>query len=120
MGTAELLEPPVQASFTFPVISGINENDSDAECYAHVSTFLRVQADLGYLMKDISEVDTTESENVRLIAQAGHGAVILQVGEGNYAARYQNFVKHYPEIIKRSPNARIFDLRLDDRITVKE
>ena len=42
------------------------------------------------------------------------------VGEGNYAARYQNFVKHYPEIIKRSPNARIFDLRLDDRITVKE
>ena len=116
----KLLEPPVQASFTFPVLSGINEGDSDAQCYAHVSTFLRVEADMGYLMKEISEVDTTDSENVRLVAQADHGAVILLVGEGNYAARYENFVKHYPEIIKRSPKARIFDLRLDDRITVKE
>ena len=42
------------------------------------------------------------------------------VGEGNYAARYQNFLKHYPEIAKRSPQARTFDLRLDDRITVKD
>jgi hypothetical protein len=42
------------------------------------------------------------------------------MGESNFARRYQNFVGHYPEIRKRSPEAKAFDLRLDDRITVKE
>jgi len=116
----KLLEPPAKSQFAFPVISGITDNDTDAQTSQHVATFLRVQADMGYLMKDVSEVDTTDPENVRLIAQADTRAVILLVGEGNYAARYQNFLKHYQDIVKRSPKAKIFDLRLDDRITVKE
>jgi cell division protein FtsQ len=116
----KLLEPPAQSQFTFPVLSGITDTDTDAQCYQHVLTFLRVHSEMGYLMKEISEVDTTDAENVRLVAQVEHRAVILLVGEGEFASRYQNFVKHYPDIAKRSPNARIFDLRLDDRITVKE
>ncbi|MBS1859863.1 MAG: FtsQ-type POTRA domain-containing protein [Acidobacteria bacterium] len=116
----KLLELPAQAQFAFPVLRGIKEGDSEEECAAHVATFLRVQAEMGYLMKEISEVDTADPENVRLIAQEDNRAVTLLMGEGSYGARYQNFVKHYPEIIKRSPNARMFDLRLDDRITVKE
>jgi cell division protein FtsQ len=116
----KLLEPPPQAQFSFPVLSGIGDNDSEQQCYEHVLTFLRVQSDLGYLMKEISEVDTTDPENVRLIVQADNRAVVLLAGEANFAQRYQSFVKHYPEIIKRTPTARIFDLRLDDRITTKQ
>lgn len=116
----KLLEPPAQSQFAFPVLSGITENDTDAQLQDHVNTFLRVQSDMGYLMKEVSEVDTADAESVRLVVQAENRGVILLVGEGNYAARYQNFVKHYPEIVKRSPKARVFDLRLDDRITVKE
>ena len=116
----KLLDPPAQSQFAFPVLRGITQNDSDVRAADHVATFLRVQSDLGYLMKEISEVDTTDAESVRLIVQADNRAVILMVGEGNYAARYQNFLKHYPEIAKRSPQARTFDLRLDDRITVKD
>jgi hypothetical protein len=119
-GHGKLLEPPPQSQFAFPVLNGIREAMTDAQSFEHVQTFQRVQADMGYLMKDVSEVDTTDAESVRLVVQAGNRAVILMMGEGNYASRYQNFVKHYPEIIKRSPNARIFDLRLDDRITVKD
>ena len=116
----KLLEPPAKSQFAFPVISGITDNDTDAQTSQHVATFLRVQSDMGYLMKEVSEVDTADPENVRLIAQAESRAVILLVGEGNYAARYQNFLKHYQDIVKRSPKAKVFDLRLDDRITVKE
>jgi cell division septal protein FtsQ len=116
----KLLELPAQAQFAFPVLRGIKEGDSDEDCAARVATFLRVQADMGYLMKEISEVDASDAENVRLIAQEENRAVVLWMGEGSYGTRYQNFVKHYPEIVKRSPNARVFDLRLDDRITVKE
>jgi cell division protein FtsQ len=116
----KLLEQPAQAQFTFPVLSGIGENDSDQQCLDHVSIFLRVEEELGYLAKEISEVDTSDAENIRVITQMDQRAITLLMGDGNYARRYQNFVKHYPEIVKRSPQARIFDLRLEDRITVKE
>src|ERR1035438_10218353 len=42
----------------------------------------------------------------------------LLLGDGNYAQRFQNFLNHYPEIRKGSPLAKVFDLRLDGRITV--
>jgi cell division protein FtsQ len=116
----KFLEPPAQAQFAFPVIRGISENDSDAQCQDRVGTFLRVQEDLGYLANEISEVDTADPENIRIITRMDRRALTLLMGDGNYARRYQNFVKHYPEIVKRSPQARIFDLRLEDRITVKE
>src|SRR3954451_17118664 len=116
----KLLEPPHQAEFAFPVLRGIGENDSEAEVLNHVRSFLRVEDDLGYLAKEISEVDTADPENIRLITQVDGRAITLLAGEGNYAQRYQHFVKKYPEIVKRSPAARIFDMRLDDRITVKE
>jgi hypothetical protein len=44
----------------------------------------------------------------------------LHLGDSNYAQRFQNFLSHYPEIRKGSPQAKVFDLRLDGRITVKE
>ncbi len=116
----KLLEPPPQAQFAFPVLRGIGENASDAECLDHVRTFQRVEEDLGYLAKEISEVDTADPENIRIITQVDRRAITLLIGDGNYARRYQHFLKKYPEIIKRSPLARVFDMRLDDRIIVKE
>jgi hypothetical protein len=44
----------------------------------------------------------------------------LELGDGNYARRLQNFLLHYPEIRKHAANVTTFDLRLDDRITAKE
>jgi cell division protein FtsQ len=115
-----LLDPPVQAQFSFPVLSGIGDSDTEREGAEHVATFLQVEQDLGYLAKEISEIDTSDPENIRIITQKDSRALTLLMGEGGYARRYQNFIKHYPEIVKRSPQARIFDLRLEDRITVKE
>jgi hypothetical protein len=75
---------------------------------------------MGYLSKDISEVETTDPDNIHVVTQMDHRAVTLLMGEGNFARRYKHFVNHYPEIRKRSPAAKAFDLRIDDRITVKE
>jgi cell division protein FtsQ len=115
-----LLDPPPQAQFTFPVLSGIRERDPLEQRRERVRTFLRVQEEMGYLLKDISEVDAGDPDNIRLVAQVGNRGLELLLGDTNFARRYQNFLTHYPEIQKRSPEAKIFDLRLDDRITVKE
>jgi cell division protein FtsQ len=115
-----LLEPPPQAQFAFPVLGGVREEESEAVRRERVRALLQVQEEMGYLAKEISEVDATDLENLRIVSQVDHRVVTLLVGDGNYARRYQNFVSHYPEIRKRSPEAKAFDLRLDDRITVKE
>jgi cell division protein FtsQ len=115
-----LLEPPAQAQFAFPVLSGIREGEPEDQRREHVRTFLRVLEELGYLSKDISEVDAYDSDNIRMVAQVDNRAVVLTMGDGNFARRYQNFLSHYTEIRKRSPTVKSFDLRLDDRITVKE
>ena len=115
-----LLEPPAQAQFAFPVLGGLREDETEAQHREHVRAFLQVQEEMGYLIKEISEVDTTDPENIRIVSQVDHRAVTLLMGDGNYARRYQNFVAHYPEIRKRSPQAKAFDLRLDGRITVRE
>jgi len=118
--TGVLLDPPAQAVFTFPVLSGIGEGDSAQVRRERVRTFLDFQADMSYQAKDVSEVDATDPDNVRIVAQVGNRALELLMGDRNFGRRYQNFLTHYPEIQKRSPEGKVFDLRLDDRITAKD
>jgi cell division protein FtsQ len=118
--TGVLLDPPAQAQFAFPVLSGVRDTDSAAERRERVRTFLRVQEDMGYLAKDISEVDASDPDDVRLVAQVGNRALEFLMGDSDFGRRYQNFLNHYPEIQKHSPEVKVFDLRLDDRITAKE
>ncbi len=115
-----LLEQPLQARFSFPVLNGVREDDTEDQRAEHVRAMLRVQDDLGYLAKDVSEIDTTDPDDISIVAKAGDRAVTLRLGDSNYAQRYQNFLSHFSEIEKHSPGVKVFDLRLDDRITVKE
>jgi cell division protein FtsQ len=115
-----LLEPPAQSQFSFPVLSGVRDEETDAARRSHVRAFLQVQEEMGYLAKEVSEVDATDPENIRIVAQVDRRVVTLFLGDGNYAQRFQNFLNHYPEIRKGSPQAKVFDLRLDGRFTVKE
>lgn len=115
-----LLDPPPQAQFAFPVLSGVREEETEDQRAEHVRAMLRVEEDLGYLAKEVSEIDASDPDNIRIVAKAGGRAVELTMGDQNFAARYQNFLAHFAEIEKHSPGVKSFDLRLDDRITAKE
>ena len=115
-----LLEQPAQGQFSFPVLWGVREEETETERRGHVRALIQVQEEMGYLAKEISEVDATDADNIRVVAQVDRRVVTLLLGDGNYAQRFQNFLNHYPEIRKGSPLAKVFDLRLDGRITVKE
>jgi cell division protein FtsQ len=115
-----LLEPPPQSQFAFPVLSGVREDETEVSRRERVRCLLRVQEDLGGLAKDVSEVNAADPDNIRMVAQVDRHAVELIMGDANFGARYRNFIKHYPEIRKRSPGARAFDLRLADRIAAED
>ena len=115
-----LLDPPPQAHFAFPVLSGVRQDETEDQRREQVRALLRLQEDMGYMAKDVSEVNTADPENIRIVAQVENRAVELMMGNGNFAQRYQNFLAHYPEIGKRSPNVKSFDLRLDGQVTARD
>jgi cell division protein FtsQ len=115
-----LLEPPPQAQFTFPVLSGVRESETESQRRERVRCLLRVEEELGSPFQNVSEVNAADPDSIRIVAQVNHRTVELILGDHNFATRYGNFLKHFPEMQKSSPGARTFDLRLDDRIMAED
>jgi len=114
-----LLDPPAEAQFSFPVLSGVREDETDPQRREQVRALLRLQEDLGTLAKDISEVNAADPNDLRMVAQVDNRAIELAMGQDDFGRRYRNFLNHYPDIKHTSPDVNSFDLRLDDRITAK-
>ncbi len=115
-----LLDPPSRAQFTFPVLMGLSEDQSDAERRVRVRAMQNLMDDLGPSGQNVSEINAAAPDDLTVVAQVEGRPLELKLGDGNYAKRLQNFLLHYPEIRKHAANVSTFDLRLDDRITAKE
>jgi len=116
-GEGVLLEPPPQSHFTFPVLSGVYEEQTEPERRLRVQAMQRLIANLGPLAQDISEVNAEAPENLVVVTQLEGCAIELVLGNQNFPTSMRNFLDHYPEIKRHAGNVRVFDLRLDDRIT---
>lgn len=114
-----LLPIPARVRFHLPVVSGVNELQTEAERKARVAVAQRLLSELGSQGGDVSEVNAADKENLKLIADIGGQAVELWMGNERFLARYGHFVNHYTEIRERAEGSGIFDLRLDDRILAK-
>lgn len=112
-----LLDEPPRSRFAFPILSGITEDQTEIERRPRVRAMLRLMNDLGSQGKDISEIDASSPENLKMVVQVEGRAVKLIMGDRNFGRRFENFVTHYAEIRKHAGSATTFDLRLDDRIT---
>jgi cell division protein FtsQ len=119
-GHGALLDPPPESHFAFPVLNGVREDETEDERRERVRALLLFEQEMGYLAKDVSEVDVSDLENLRVVTQVDRRAVQLVMGDMNFASRYQNFMNHYQEIHRHSPEVKTFDLRLEDRITARE
>jgi cell division protein FtsQ len=111
-----LLSLPPRVRFHLPVLSGITEEQPEAERGAHVQAAMALLEDLGPQAKDISEINAANTREMRVIAQVERRPLELWMGDQNYRSRYQNFLDHYGEIRRHSQDANVFDLRIDDRI----
>jgi cell division protein FtsQ len=115
-----LLDPPSRAQFAFPVLTGLTDDQTDADRRIRVRAMQNLMDDLGPAGQNISEIDAAAPDDLTVVAQVEGRPLELKLGDGNYAKRLQNFLLHYPEIRKHAVNVTTFDLRLDDRITAKE
>ncbi len=115
-----ILEPPSKSAFQLPVLAGVMGGESQEKRGIRVRRMQRLMKELGPLADNVSEVDASDLDDLRITEQAGGGAVALMLGDRNFSSRLKNFLEHYPEIHRNMPQATAFDLRLDDRITGME
>lgn len=112
-----ILDPPAKASFQLPVLSGVMGAESQEKRSVRVRRMKRLMRDLGPLADNVSEVDASDLDDLKITEKAGGNAVLLMLGDRNFSSRLRNFLDHYPDIHRKMPQASTFDLRLDDRIT---
>jgi len=115
-----ILDPPPKAPFQLPVLGGIQPRDNQDLRGKRVRRVLRLMKDLGDLSKNVSEADAGDLDNLKITEQLEGSAVVLMLGDRNFASRLQNFLDHFGDIHHKMPGASSFDLRLDDRITALE
>lgn len=115
-----IILPPAPDRFTLPVLTGVRASDVIEARRDRVHRMLRLTVELGEHVRNISEIDVSDRDNLKAtVARDGH-MVTLLLGDRDFAQRYQNFLNHYSEIKRRLPNLATLDLRLVDRITVVE
>jgi hypothetical protein len=81
---------------------------------------LALMRDLGPLGARISEVDAASPDSLTVVAEADGATVQLALGEAGFRRRLESFLEHFPEIRRSSPEATVFDLRIENRITAKD
>jgi cell division septal protein FtsQ len=112
--------PTATDRFKLPVLSGVRSADPVAKRREGVQRMLRLAADLGDATANISEIDVSDGDNLKVSQPYDGRFLTLLLGDRNFKARYGNFLSHYSQIQQRLPGAAVLDLRLEDRITVVE
>jgi hypothetical protein len=85
-----------------------------------VQRMLRLTGELGDQAAQVSEIDVSDRDNLK-VTQPWEGRIVtLHLGDHNFALRYRNFLNNFSAIKQRLPGAVNLDLRLEDRITVVE
>jgi cell division protein FtsQ len=115
-----LMEPPPLGQFQLPVLTGVREDEPEAARRERVAAFLRFQEDMGGMARDAFEVNVADPRDLSISTRAGGRLLYLLMGGGDFARHYRNFLNHYPEIEKGSPEAGTFDLRWDGHIMAKK
>ncbi|HLJ13638.1 MAG TPA: FtsQ-type POTRA domain-containing protein [Bryobacteraceae bacterium] len=115
-----ILQTPPKSRFMLPVLTGVKAGDSRESRKARVRRMQRFLQEVGPLGDKISEIDVTDRDNLKVTVQENARALVLLLGDHDFAQRLRNFMSHHAEIQRRLPRAATLDLRLEDRITVVE
>src|SRR5713101_7201445 len=121
-GTLMELPPPGKKKYSFPVILGMNSGEPLSTRSARMKIYndLVRQLDSGgaRYSQDLSEVDLSDPEDVKVLANNPEGEVLVHLGSANYLDRYKIYVTHVQEWRQQFDKLESVDLRYDRQIIV--
>jgi len=117
-----VLEIPPQASFTFPVVRGVEAEEPPAERRAKMELFVAMRNDLdrgGTRLSDaISEVDLSDPQDARIVVADSAGAVLLHLGNEDFLSRYLLYASQVGQWKQKFANVRSVDLRFEGQVVI--
>jgi cell division protein FtsQ len=117
-----LMELPSRKKYSFPVIVGMNSGEPPSTRAARMKIYNDVvnQLDAGgaRYSQELSEIDLTDPDDVKVMANNRSGEVLVHLGSANYLDRYKIYVTHLQEWQQQFDKLESVDLRYDRQIIV--
>jgi cell division protein FtsQ len=117
-----LMELPSKKKFSFPVIVGISGMEPLSTRAASMKLYDQLIRELdsggGHYSQDLSEVELSDPEDVKVLTNDPEGEVLVHLGSSNYLERFKIYVAHLREWRQQFEKIESVDLRYDQQIIV--
>jgi cell division protein FtsQ len=117
-----LMDLTNKKKFSFPVIVGMLANEPLSTRSIRMRTFNELMRELdssgGHYSQDLSEVDLTDTEDVKVLTNDPQGEILVHLGSSNYLDRFKIYVAHLREWRQQFAKLESVDLRYDRQIIV--
>jgi len=114
-----------QTKYSFPVIHGIAETEPLSSRAAAMKIYNRMASELDSggddgprYTRQLSEVDLSDPEDVKVMANEGGGTLLIHLGAQDFLERYKLYLGHIGEWRQQFPNLQSVDLRYEGQIIV--
>jgi cell division protein FtsQ len=117
-----LMELSPKKHYSFPVIVGIGSSQPVTARAAQMKIYNQLIRELdsggGRYSSDLSEVDLSDREDVKVLTNDPDGEVLVHLGSSNYLDRFKIYVAHLREWRQQFQKLESVDLRYDRQIIV--
>jgi cell division protein FtsQ len=121
-GTLMELPGAGKQKYSFPVIVGMNPGEPISTRAARMKIYnellRQLDSDGGHYSQDLSEVDISDQEDVKVLANDPAGAVLVHLGASEFLSRYKIYVTHVQAWRQQFEKLESVDLRYDHQIIV--
>jgi len=121
-GTLMELAPGGKHKYSFAVITGMNAGEPLSTRAARMKNYNDLVRELdssgARYSQELSEVDLTDPEDVKVLAADANGEVLVHLGSANYLQRYKTYVTHVQQWRQQFDKLESVDLRYDGQIIV--
>ena len=121
-GTVMELAPNGKRKYSFPVIAGMNSGEPLSTRSARMKNYneLVQQLDSGgaSYSRELSEVDLSDPEDVKIVVADPNGEVLVHLGGGNFLHRYKTYITHVQQWRQQFDKLESVELRYDGQIIV--
>jgi cell division protein FtsQ len=117
-----LMELPQKHKYSFPVILGMNPGEPLSTRAPRMKAYNELVQDLdsggARYSQDLSEVDLTDLENLKVRVNDPAGDVLVELGSSEFLKRYKTYVSHVREWRQQFQKLESVNLRYDNQVIV--
>jgi len=117
-----IMDLPRSRKYSFPVVKGMSESEPLSTRAARMQMYSALMRELdsegAHYSQDLSEVDLSDSEDVKVVVADPSGAVLVHLGSSDFLRRYKIYLAHLQEWRQQFQKVESVDLRYERQIIV--